>query len=81
MGSFKIHIILYTGRHWQEKTLANSDYLEEETFVNSLFQINTEIKASVKLREKTLAIGHQFTKFANVFSCQRFLLYGSLRYV
>ena len=35
---------------------------------NSLFQINTEIKGSVKLREKTLAIGHQFAKFANVFS-------------
>ena len=27
------------------------DYLGEKTLVNSLFQINTEIKASVKLRE------------------------------
>ena len=34
------------------------DYLEEKTLANSLFQINLEIKASVKLREKTLAIGH-----------------------
>ena len=40
------------------------DYLGEKTLANSLFQINTEIKASVKFREKTLAIGHQF---ANVF--------------
>ena len=40
------------------------DYLGEKTLVNSLFQINTEIKGSIKLREKTLAIGHQF---ANVF--------------
>ena len=41
--------------------------------MNSLFQINTEIKGSVKLREKTLVIGHQF---ANVFSCQHFPLYS-----
>ena len=30
------------------------DYLGEKTLVNSLFQINTEIKGSVKLREKTI---------------------------
>ena len=42
------------------------DYLGEKTSANSLFQINTEIKDSVKLREKTLAIGHQFA-LANVF--------------
>ena len=45
------------------------DYLGEKTLANSLFQINTEIKGSVKLREKTLAIGHQLTEFASVFSC------------
>ena len=28
------------------------------------------------LEEKTLVNGHQFTKFANIFSHQRFLLYG-----
>ena len=44
------------------------DYLGEKTLVNSLFQINTETKGSVKLREKTLAIGHQFIKFAPMFS-------------
>ena len=53
------------------------DYLGEKTLANSLFQINTEIKASVKSREKTLAIGHQFAKFANVVSCQRFPLDSS----
>ena len=55
--------IPYSGKRWQENTLANG-----------LFQINTNIKGSVKLREKTLAIGHQF---ANVFSHQCFLLYGN----
>ena len=45
------------------------DYLGEKTLANS-FQLNTGIKGSVKLREKTLAIGHQFAKFANVF-CYR----------
>ena len=61
--------------------MANSatylDYLGEKTLVNNFFQINTEIKASIKLREKTLAIGHQFAKFANVFSRQCFALYSS----
>ena len=47
--------------------------LGEETLVNSPFQINTEIKGSIKLREKTLAIGRQF---ANVFSHQHFPLYS-----
>ena len=32
--------------------------MAEKTLANSLFQINTDIKASVKLREKTLVIGH-----------------------
>ena len=54
------------------------DYLGEKTLANSLFQINTEIKGSVKLREKILAIGHQF---ANVFSRQCFPLYGNLQFI
>ena len=44
-----------------------------ETLANG---INTKIKGSVKLREKTLVIGHQFAKFGNVFSHQHFPLYG-----
>ena len=40
--------------------------------------MNMDIKGSVKLREKTLAIDHQFIKFANVFSRQRSPLYGML---
>ena len=35
-----------------------------------------DIEDSINLREKTLANGHRFAKFANVFSCQRFPLYG-----
>ena len=61
------------------------DYLGEKTLANSLFQINMEMKGFVELREKTLAIGHQFAKFAdvsaaNVFCCQCFLLYSSYAY-
>ena len=40
----------------------------EKTLVNSAI--------SYYLKEKTLANGCQFAKFANVFSHQRFLLYG-----
>ena len=66
----------------QQKTLAGENFgefsyldcLGEKAWANTLFQINAEIKGSVKLREKTLAIGHQFAKFANVFSRQRFPL-------
>ena len=54
----------------------NFDYLGEKTLANSFFQMNTEIKGSIKLREKTLAISHQFAKF-NVFFHQRFPLNGS----
>ena len=36
-----------------------------------------DIKYSVNLKEKTLTIGHQFAKFANVFSRQRFPLYSN----
>ena len=36
------------------------DYLGEKALANSPFQINTEIKGFVKLREKTLPIGHHF---------------------
>ena len=49
------------------------DYLGQKTLANNLFQINTGIKASVKMREKTLVFGYQFAKFPNVFSCQCFL--------
>ena len=41
------------------------DYLGEKTLANSLFQINTKIKGSVKLREKPLVISHQSAKFTN----------------
>ena len=44
----------------------------------NILQIKYGNLVSVKLREKTLAIDHQFVKFANVFSRQRFLLYGSV---
>ena len=36
----------------------------------------SDIEHFINLREKTLAIGHQFAQFANVFSRQRFPLYG-----
>ena len=38
---------------------------------------NMDIEDYVNLKEKTLAIGHQFTKFINVFSCQCFPLYSN----
>ena len=45
------------------------DYLGEKTLTNSLFQINTGIKDSVKLREKTwqLAIDPPMFSPANIF--------------
>ena len=36
---------------------------------------NMDIEHSINLKEKTLAIGHEFTKFANAFSHQHFPLY------
>ena len=44
----------------EEKTLANSNSLQ--------MKINTDMKNSVNLREKTLAISQQFAKFTNFFS-------------
>ena len=52
------------------------DYLEEKTLANGLQMKAMGIEYYVNLREKTLAIGHQFAKFANIFSRQHFPLYS-----
>ena len=52
------------------------DCLEEKTLANGLL-VEYGSEYSINLREKTLAIGHQFAKFTNIFSPQRFPLYGT----
>ena len=51
------------------------DYLEEIALAVGL-PMNADNEYSKNLREKTLAIGYQFVKFANVFSRHCFPLYG-----
>ena len=53
----------------------SSDCLEYKTLANSVLHRIWRIRIGF-LREKTLAIIDQSAKFANVFSCQRFTLYG-----
>ena len=43
----------------------------------SMQLLDMDIEYSINMREKTLAIGHQFAKLANVFSCQHSPLYGN----
>ena len=66
--------------------LSSFDFLERTTKTLVLIYVailescklkwKSDIEYFVNMREKTLAIGHWFAKFTNVFSRQRFPLYG-----
>ena len=63
--------ILYSEKYWWEKNTGKFSYLRylgEHLSEWSTKLINTDIEYSINLREKTLAIGHQFAKFINFVS-------------